>query len=44
MRFKRMWVHKYFFQSKMILDIPKEEEEAETALTNQTVDQIKGID
>jgi len=29
MRFKRMWVHKHFFQSKMVLDIPKEEEEKE---------------
>jgi hypothetical protein len=29
MRFKRMWVHKHFFQSKMVLDIPKEEEKKE---------------
>jgi len=28
-RFKRMWVHKHFFQSKMVLDIPKEKEEKE---------------
>jgi len=28
----------------MILDIPKEEEEAKIALTDQTVDQMKGID
>jgi len=48
MRFKRMWVHKHFFQSNMILDIPKEEEEdleeeVETTSTDQTIDQIKGI-
>ena len=47
MRFKRMWVHKHFFQSKMVLDIPKEkeedlEEEAEATPTNQTVDRMKG--
>jgi len=48
MRFKRMLVHKHFFQSKMILDIPKEEEkeedleeEVETTSTNQTVDRMK---
>ena len=52
MRFKRMWVHTHvLFQSKMVLDIPNEEEEeedlekkAEEALTNQMVNQIKGID
>ena len=27
MRFKRMWVHKHFFQSKMVLDIPKRVED-----------------
>jgi len=48
MRFKRMWVHKHFFQSKMVLDIPKEKEEedlgkeVEKAVTNQTIDLIKG--
>jgi len=47
MRFKRIWVHKHCFQSKMVLDIPKEEEkdlkeEAEAALIDQTVDRIKG--
>jgi hypothetical protein len=49
MRFKRMWVHKHFFQSKMVLDIPKEEEEnedleeeAEEASTDQMVDWMKG--
>jgi hypothetical protein len=49
MRFKRMWVHKNFFQSKMVLDIPKEEEEkeylekeAEKAVTDQMIDLIKG--
>ena len=26
-RFKKMWVHKHFFQNKMVLDIPKKEEE-----------------
>jgi tetrahydromethanopterin S-methyltransferase subunit A len=43
-----MWVHKHFFQSKMVLDIPKEEEkeedleeEIETASTDQTVDRMK---
>jgi len=43
-----MWVHKHFFQSKMILDIliEKEEEEdlekeAETASTDQTIDRMK---
>ena len=47
MRFKRMWVYKHFFQSKMILDIliEKEEEdlenEAEATSTDQTVDRIK---
>jgi hypothetical protein len=29
MRFKRMWVHKHFFQNKMVLDIPKEKKEEE---------------
>jgi hypothetical protein len=49
MRFKRMWVHKNFFQSKMVLDIPKEKEEeeylekeAEKAVTDQMIDLIKG--
>jgi hypothetical protein len=49
MRFKRMWVHKNFFQSKMVLDIPKKEEEeeylekeAEKAVTDQMIDLIKG--
>jgi len=43
-----MWVHNHFFQSKMVLDIPKEEEEEEdlkeetkAASTNQLVDQMK---
>jgi hypothetical protein len=44
MRFKRMWVHKHFFQSKMVLDIPKEEEEVEAAPIDQIVNRIKGID
>jgi len=49
MRFKIMQVHKHFFQSKMILDIPKEEDEdleekVETALTDPKVNQMKGTD
>jgi hypothetical protein len=44
-----MQVHKHFFQSKMVLDIPKEEDEdleekVETALTDTTVNQMKGTD
>jgi hypothetical protein len=47
MRLKRMWVHKHCFQSKIVLDIPKEEEEdleeeAKAAPTNQTVNRMKG--
>jgi len=42
MRFKRIWMHKHFFQSKMFLDISKEEEDTETALIDQTVNQMKG--
>jgi hypothetical protein len=46
-RLKRIWVHKYFFQSKMILNISMEEEEdleeeAEITSIDQTVDQMKG--
>jgi len=42
-----MWVHKHFFQSKMVLDIPKEkeedlEEEAEATPIDQTVNRMKG--
>jgi len=47
MRFKRIWVHKYFFQSKMVLDIPEDEEKddlEETTSTNQIVDRMKGTD
>ena len=40
-----MWVHKHFFQSKIILDIPKKEEgleeEIKVASINQTIDQMK---
>jgi RNase H-fold protein (predicted Holliday junction resolvase) len=50
MRFKRMWVHKYLFQSKMVMGIPKKEEEEEDleeeagiASTNQIVNRIKRI-
>jgi hypothetical protein len=35
-------MHKHFFQSKMFLDISKEEEDTETALIDQTVNQMKG--
>jgi hypothetical protein len=46
MRFKMMWVHKHFFQSKIVLDIPEEEEdleeEVEAALIDQIVDRMKG--
>jgi hypothetical protein len=46
-RFKRKSVIKHFFQNKMVLDIPREEEEdleeeAETTLIDQTVDRMKG--
>ena len=47
-RFKRMWVHKFFFfQNKMVLDIPKEEEEdleekVKAASIDQTIDWMKG--
>ena len=45
MRFKKIWVHKHFFQSKIILDIPKKEEgleeEIKVASINQTIDQMK---
>ena len=43
-----MWVHKhFFFQNKMVLDIPKEEEEdleekVEAASIDQTIDWMKG--
>jgi len=46
-RLKKIWVHKYFFQSKMIMNILKEEEEdleeeAEITSIDQTVDWMKG--
>ena len=48
MRFKRIWVHRHLFQSKMVMGIPKEEKEEEdleeevgTASTNQIVNRIK---
>jgi hypothetical protein len=38
-----MWVHKHFFQNKMVLDIPKKkeedlEEEVEAPSIDQTID------
>jgi len=41
MRFKRIWVHKHFFQSKMVLDIPKEEEEEKEDLEEEVDDKSK---
>jgi hypothetical protein len=31
MGFKRMWVHKHFFQSKMVMDISKEVDDMKKA-------------
>ena len=42
MRFKRIWVHKHFFQSKMVLDIPnKKEEEEDLEMRLRQPQQIK---
>jgi len=42
-----MWVHKHFFQSNMVLDIPNKKEEdlkekVKATPIDQTIDQIKG--
>ena len=42
MRFKRIWVHKHFFQSKMVLDIlNKKEEEEDLEMRLRQPQQIK---
>jgi len=49
-RFKRIWVHKYFCQSKMVLDIPKgvknvdkvKEEEEEANLKKKVIVALTG--
>jgi hypothetical protein len=33
MRFKRIWVHRYFFQSKIVLDIPHRVEDVDKTKT-----------
>jgi len=45
MKFKKIWVHKHFFQSKMVLNIPKgikdvdkvEKDEVDTDLEEQAL-------
>ena len=49
MRFKRIWVHKYFFHSKTVLDIPKRVKDAdkveqEPASTSQQDNNMKQAD
>jgi hypothetical protein len=38
MRFKRMWVHEHFFQSKMVLDILKGVEDLDKTKENEEID------